>query len=182
MKLIKFVGVNLHGYLNLSVQFNDNLTFLTGINGSGKTSVVRGISSLISPSLLALAHTVHDRMELSIQNEDKILSIWSKRDTDHLYLGSSQPHEELKINLFPEEEFMRPDTKSRVIQYYQELETRFADHAILQLIRSLPTPMILGIDRRSTELFENERMAQRLHRPIRRRDNIFRTSLSASLD
>ena len=64
MKIIRFTGTDLHGYLNLSVNFKDDLTFLTGINGSGKTSVVKGISSLISPSLIALSHTNYTKMEL----------------------------------------------------------------------------------------------------------------------
>jgi len=42
--------------------------------------------------------------------------------------------------------------------------------------------MILGIDRRSRELIETGRVVPRAIRMRRRRENIFRTSLSASLD
>lgn len=78
MRIIRFVGKKLHGYLDVSPKFNKDLTFLTGINGSGKTSVVRGISSLLSPSLVTLAHTVHERMELVIYHNDEEITVWSE--------------------------------------------------------------------------------------------------------
>jgi recombinational DNA repair ATPase RecF len=55
MKLIQFTARDMHGYLNLSFKFNNQLTFLTGINGSGKTSSLNAIVALISPDLRVLA-------------------------------------------------------------------------------------------------------------------------------
>jgi len=98
MRIIKFVGKNLHGYLNLSPEFYPDLTFLTGINGSGKTSVVRGISSLLSPSLVTLAYTIHERMELVIYHNNEEITIWSEMNGDQLILGASKSDEALKIN------------------------------------------------------------------------------------
>lgn len=54
MKIKSFVAEDVHGYLKFNIDFNIDLTFLTGINGAGKTTVVQGISALISPSLLLL--------------------------------------------------------------------------------------------------------------------------------
>ena len=39
MKLIRFKGENIRGYQLQSIDFRDRLTFLIGINGSGKTTV-----------------------------------------------------------------------------------------------------------------------------------------------
>ena len=50
MKLIKFLGKNVRGYLNLNINFREGTTFLIGINGSGKTSVFKLINGLLSPS------------------------------------------------------------------------------------------------------------------------------------
>jgi predicted ATP-binding protein involved in virulence len=182
MRILKFVGKNLHGYLNLSPEFYPDLTFLTGINGSGKTSVVRGISSLLSPSLVTLAYTIHERMELVIYHNNEEITIWSEMNGDQLILGASKSDEALKINVFPEGEFNRPDQSTTILQYYEEQEARNHDHQVLRLIHSLPTPMILGIDRRSRELIQTERVFTRPPRMRRRRENIFRTSLTASLE
>jgi len=182
MRIIRFVGKKLHGYLDVSPKFNQDLTFLTGINGSGKTSVVRGISSLLSPSLVTLAYTVHERMELVIYHNDEEITVWSEMNGEQLILGTSKSDEPLKINVFPEGEFNRPDQATAVVQYYEEQEARNHDHQVMRLIHSLPTPMILGIDRRSRELIQTERIFVRPSRLRRRRENIFRTSLTASLE
>jgi predicted ATP-binding protein involved in virulence len=51
MQLKRFKATAVHGFLNFDISFNEDVTFLTGINGSGKTSVVQSIIALISPSL-----------------------------------------------------------------------------------------------------------------------------------
>ncbi|MEX0999613.1 MAG: AAA family ATPase [Thermodesulfobacteriota bacterium] len=182
MKIIQFKGKDLHGYLDLSVDFNTDLTFITGINGSGKTSVVKGISSLISPSLVALAHTDYSKMELLIEENDRKTTIWSEKSDGQIRIGSSVIGDTLKINLFPEDEIVGPRSKERVIDYYEELEVLNSDHQIMKFIRDLPTPMVLGIDRRTRDLFESDRVISRPRTTKRRRNNIFRTSLSESLD
>lgn len=182
MRILQFKGIGIHGYLNVSPEFNQDLTFLTGINGSGKTSVVRGISALLSPSLLILANTIHERMELHIQHQNDDITIWSSRDAEHLDLGTSETEEHLTINIVPATEYRHADYKRGISEYYEELETRYADHEVMRLIRSLPTPMILGIDRRSRELIDTVRVSSRALHMRRRRENVFRTSLSASLD
>ncbi len=50
MKLKNFSAKNVHGFLNYDISFRDNVTFLIGINGTGKTSVLKLILGLISPS------------------------------------------------------------------------------------------------------------------------------------
>ena len=50
MVIKNFLATNVHGYLNYNINFNERLTFLIGINGTGKTSVLKLILGLISPS------------------------------------------------------------------------------------------------------------------------------------
>jgi hypothetical protein len=121
-------------------------------------------------------------MELRISHQNDQITIWSSRDEEHLTLGTSKAKEALKVNMPPESDSHHPDPRKSVVEYYEEQEARNADHEVLRLIRSLPTPMILGIDRRSRELIDTERVVPRTIRMLRRRENIFRTSLSASLD
>jgi recombinational DNA repair ATPase RecF len=46
MQILRFRATNIHGYLSFDVRFDTKLTFLTGINGSGKTSVIQLIVAL----------------------------------------------------------------------------------------------------------------------------------------
>lgn len=55
MKLIRFKGENIRGYQSHSIDFRDRITFLIGINGSGKTTVLRLLQGLLTPSYLDLA-------------------------------------------------------------------------------------------------------------------------------
>ena len=51
MKIERFVGTSVNGYLHFDVEFFRDLTFLTGINGSGKTSALNSIAALLLPRL-----------------------------------------------------------------------------------------------------------------------------------
>ena len=99
MKVRRFVASKVHGYLNLDVSFNEDLTFLTGINGSGKTTVVRGISALISPSLLALANITYDSMVVELEVDGRQIEIKAKKKDNQLVLSASGANEELVINI-----------------------------------------------------------------------------------
>lgn len=49
MKVSRFFCSKLHGFLDMDVRFNADLNFLTGINGAGKTAVLKTINAMISP-------------------------------------------------------------------------------------------------------------------------------------
>ena len=67
-------------------------------------------------------------------------------------------------------------------EYYNELRARYADNPILNYIESLPTPMYLGLDRRSFS-FERDRsrLGPRVVGRARTSRNIFGRSLEAGL-
>jgi len=54
MRLERFTGESIHGFLNLDIKFFSDLTFLIGINGCGKTTALDAIIALITPSFLSL--------------------------------------------------------------------------------------------------------------------------------
>jgi energy-coupling factor transporter ATP-binding protein EcfA2 len=181
MKINRFVATDVHGYLNFDLHFFPDLNFLTGINGSGKTSVVNGITALISPSVLMLANTTYSRMEIEIIQGGNKISIWSTRDEESIQLGCSETPDSLGIMLFPKDAFEALPTyrvREEQIKYYREQEAVFSSHPVLKLVKSLPTPMFLDIERRIEDM-PNYRMVS--HSVRRRSQNIFSTSLSRSL-
>ena len=62
LKSLSIVG--LHGALTLDVGFNEDITLLVGINGSGKTSVLNVIDWLLKPDLERLALADYDLLSL----------------------------------------------------------------------------------------------------------------------
>ena len=51
MKITRLQAEQVHGYLPIDVQFFDDITFLTGLNGSGKTSSLRLLMAVLTPNL-----------------------------------------------------------------------------------------------------------------------------------
>ncbi len=150
MRIHKFEIVNGHGYLNLSIDFYPDLTFLTGINGSGKTTVVRGLVALLSPSFSELANTLFTRMSVEIENEDLRFQVSAWRNEDEFLVGISSIPEVLRIPIFKRAEFERePHFLERESDFYREVHTSQSKHPVLEFLESLPTPMYLDLERRA---------------------------------
>ncbi|MDH3349866.1 MAG: AAA family ATPase [Desulfobulbaceae bacterium] len=89
MRLIKFEALEVSGSLNFFVEFNKDITFLTGINGSGKTTAIRLMLALITPSLQELDIIPHKRATIHIVLDDQIVSISSESDDDSVKITAS---------------------------------------------------------------------------------------------
>ena len=70
MKLIRFKGENIRGYQLQSIDFRDRLTFLIGINGSGKTTVLRLLQGLLTPSYSDLSQIEFSTISVSFTNRE----------------------------------------------------------------------------------------------------------------
>ncbi|WP_413817670.1 AAA family ATPase [Pseudomonas viridiflava] len=55
MKILSFQAIAVHEFLNFNIDFNDNLNFIAGLNGSGKTTALNLINFLLAPAIEELA-------------------------------------------------------------------------------------------------------------------------------
>ena len=184
MKIEKFVGRSVNGYLNFNIHFFDQLTFVTGINGSGKTSILNSIAALLLPRLDYLAGEYFDEITIQISHNNRSVGLSAKK-TDSVT--------ELTCTLFPESKFQvtgfdDPDSipphriQEHEEEYYRDLLARNAENPILGYIDSLPTPMYLGLDRRSLTLGRDRRpYGGRFVGRTRKARNIFGRSLEIGL-
>ena len=184
MKLVRFTGSGIHGYLKIVVKFYPRLTFITGINGSGKTSALNAIVALISPELSVLAGLQFDELSLEIENNNEHIIVSAVGRDGSVDLSSSSSTEVFSFKKYISDPDLPPSRQYDLeVEHYRDLFTTNAGHPVLKSIAALPTPMFLGLDRRAR--YEDDIVKRSRYqsprgfpRPTR---NVFSTSLARSL-
>jgi predicted ATP-dependent endonuclease of OLD family len=157
MRLNTFKARKVHGYLNYDLEFYPELTFLIGINGSGKTSALKLILGLISPSFQFLNQIDYDYAELicSSNNNEldiKIIARQSKQDNTFTLILESKD-KTFQPGIF--NRYIKPSIRDidnediSVIE--QSLREQFDVHETVSAIRGFATPKFLGLDRKIYE-------------------------------
>lgn len=183
MRIIKFSGEKLNGYLDLDVSFRNDLTFVTGINGTGKTSALNSIVALLMPRLDFLTIQTYTTISIDIENDGISCKLSSRRTPNGAVLQASHiPDAQLELFAMDWDDSASTSRNREMEQgFYREQLARQSTHPILAFIQSLPTPMFLGLDRRALSLDENmHRYARPMYYRNKRR-NIFSQSLSQGL-
>ncbi|WP_316151558.1 AAA family ATPase [Cupriavidus sp. BIC8F] len=155
MKLGYLSAFGVFGYMEIACSFFPDLTFLTGINGAGKTTALRLISALLRPSLKDLDLIPHTRAMLHISDENgKPIVISSSSGPEGTRISIEHIKEDLfYTNLDPRSYRLRNRPEERVEEHYSILEERFSDHPVLNFLRNeVRTPVFLGLDRKNTYL------------------------------
>ncbi|WP_156809291.1 AAA family ATPase [Saccharibacter floricola] len=186
MKIVKFNGSNINGQSDIEVNFHEDITFVVGINGTGKTTVLNFIVSLLMLKFDFLATQNYSLVSICIKHEGKMTTLCSQKIEDGALLFKKGNKEEvLQINAFEWNDFASfRDGKGAESSFYDEQLLQHAHHPIMSFIKQLPTPMYLGLNRRILNTGEDSvrRYGYRnlLGRPKRR--NVFSIPLSQGLD
>lgn len=182
MKLKRFTATNIHGFLKFDIKFFDDLSLLTGINGSGKTSALNAIVALLTPDLASLANLEFTKLRLDVINNESKLSISASKEDERITLSVSSSSDPLSFNVYtPDGELPFSRQVEAEGEHYREVVTFFKDHQVLKTITSLPTPMFLGLDRRA-RFDEEVRRSRAFARPRKSTRSVFGTSLARSLE
>lgn len=145
MRIERLIAEGVHGYLSFDIRFNPRLSFLTGLNGDGKTTALELASSLLGPNLEYLGATEFRTAEVILSGKGNPITVRASRNDNGLQISIStlegtadvSPSElELIINARREGESSSP-----VIRKFQQ-------NSIIQAISELVNPVLLGIDRR----------------------------------
>ena len=177
MKLTKFIGRAVHGYLYFDIDFFSDVTFLHGINGCGKTTALRAIVALLTPEMHWLSATEYDAISISfiIDNEEYEISAQRTPETVRLMFKKGILHLD---DIFSCEEF-KPiddddtDPSSNRVRYQEEkLLSKLRSCKTFSNISQLPTPIFLGLERTTLSFprdrFERSRVWRRSPRAYSR--------------
>ena len=136
----------LHGALNLKVPFNDEITLLVGINGSGKTSVLNVIEWLLKPDMKQLAVASFDELSLSFTDKGTTYVITATK-TDVLVTlnlsGSKAALKPITIKLIRN---VDPEN-NEATERYSQLGPEKHERPMWDLIKSFGKPTAISLDR-----------------------------------
>ncbi|WP_028787949.1 AAA family ATPase [Terrimonas ferruginea] len=157
MKINSFKAGKVHGYLNYDIDFFPDLTFLIGINGSGKTSALKLILGLISPSYHYLNQIDYTFAELICSSKDNekdiVIRAEQSIDQDVFTLRLKSHAGDFEPVVFPR--FVRPEDENYDIEEIslreQSLKELFDLSELTKIIREIATPKFLGLDRKIYE-------------------------------
>jgi len=169
MRLTRLSASDVHGYLPIDVEFDKELTFLIGLNGSGKTSALRLLMGLLTPAVDELAKIEFGRAEVLIQTEVGEVSITAERDQSGLTLRTTNVDGELRVDPSSLEILTAPSRRDE--ERVHPLFRSIMQNNVFVSIRTIATPMFLGLERR---LFQEDRFFESNSENARRRDILIR--------
>ncbi|EJL05884.1 AAA family ATPase [Pseudomonas chlororaphis] len=142
MKLIRFQAGGVHEYLDFDIRFNDDVNFIAGLNGSGKTSALNIIAALLAPSLEDLGKISFGFSVLSVVTDGGMpFSIRAHQIKEHLHVWVEGP------DALSEESIVTPLDELKQSSDHA-VTNKFRLTPVFKFISNLPSPMYLSLDRR----------------------------------
>jgi predicted ATP-binding protein involved in virulence len=102
MKIVKFEVAQLYGFLDLEIEFNDDLTIIVGRNGAGKTSALSLVSDLLRLDVPAVRRFPYNSVKLSlVDNElgEVLVSAYNSSNTRLIKLKIGDAEASLPLDL-----------------------------------------------------------------------------------
>lgn len=156
MKINSINIKKLNNYRDYDINFNNDITFITGINGSGKTSILNMIMNLMTPSLKGLAETSYKYACINFEVNNIDYFIKSEKIDNVITLEASN---ELKYSYRTYEgsvSLFENRTQSNYEDYYRDIINKDSDQEFFSFIKSIPNPSYLSLDRK-TNIIHNSR-------------------------
>lgn len=164
MRLKHFVGKDVRGYMNFDIKFRESVTFLIGINGSGKTTVLKLLSALLEPSYKMLCSI--DFFELTLLceiDEKKTIQIFCRKEKSQMLLK----YDDIDAKIQEEDTFNVSDMSQDLDEHsdiareeFIRNRSTFESSNVVSKIKSIQTPLFLGINRRVIEMSMGEGMVR----------------------
>lgn len=171
MKVIRFVARRVHGHYNFDFEFNPDVTFLVGINGSGKTSALRLMQAAISCDLSTLCAIRFSELHIAVERDRlQKLSIFNEGSSLRFELNGDEAN--TKVLLLSDDERSMYQKSGRLVEYMEEIRLKFLKDAgePFRRFANGPRPLFLGLERRmgryddETFYYPEDEMAMRAMR------------------
>lgn len=157
MRLLEFRARDVYGYLKFDISFNESPIILIGPNGSGKTTSLKLIQALLTPSIKELLSIEFLVAAVILEDQGSVKSISARRIGSNLEIELSSIPEVLKV---PLDILSSIDTGTHDVQPGIEaarvLQFKYSDHPVFRGISEIPAPVFLGLERLAEASEESE--------------------------
>lgn len=136
----------LHGTLNLSVSFNEDVTMLVGINGCGKTSVLNVIDWLLKPNLKRLGLTSYSELVLIFDFQKTRYKLRAHKTPDQAILSIEAEGlnvAPITVDLIPTLDLDSDEAEDA----YDGLGPEKHEIPMWSLLKSFTSPIVITLDR-----------------------------------
>jgi predicted ATP-binding protein involved in virulence len=145
MKITKLRATNVHGYLPINAEFFGDLTFITGLNGSGKTSALRLLMALLTPNINELGAITFSEAEVTVSDNDQDIVVKAVKTPKGIQLQTTAVDGTLRISSSELELLIEAKRRE---ESHSPMQDRYLSDPVYKSIRQMTTPMFLGLDRR----------------------------------
>jgi predicted ATP-dependent endonuclease of OLD family len=163
---------DVHGYIPLDISFDKQLTFLTGSNGSGKTTILKLISAVLQPNFELLNSIKFSSLKIAFTNNQELSCLVLQHGYDiiknnegfywRLFDLKKTSKKEIQELFKKDLEIVFKEDFFRLIPKYQQgifnrdefvairenVHNEFINSTFYQKIQSINNPIHLGIDRK----------------------------------
>ncbi|EOV0084901.1 AAA family ATPase [Vibrio parahaemolyticus] len=151
-----FRGSDVFGYLDFKIDFHKDVSFLVGMNGSGKTTALKLMNALVTPNFKELVKIPFSRISLILNDAGKDIEIWCETEGNEKTLGISGTLESIRFSAFNSvESTFYSHHEEKIDEVVEELNRKFMHHPVIETISKIKSPIFLGLDRRSNEIRNN---------------------------
>lgn len=141
----------MRGYITKKINFRDSITFLIGINGSGKTTVLKLLNGLLKPNLKELVEIEFSYLKIELEdNQSNSTFLYCRKEDDAVRIGFNNRIEEGKYSFDVSRYLLFSKSKESFSLENEELERMYMDFSatkVYTIIRSISMPVILGLNR-----------------------------------
>jgi predicted ATP-binding protein involved in virulence len=167
MRLTKFEGHDIHGYLQFNIDFFSDVTFLHGINGCGKTTALRAMIALLTPEIHWLSATEYKSISIYFVIDGEECVIMSQKTPEMVHLvfkkGLTEQQGSFACEDFKQIEDDDAELSPNRIRYHEErVAAKLRSSEIFNSISQIPTPIFLGLER-TTLSFPGSRLGKSLN-------------------
>lgn len=153
MRINSFTATKVHEYLSIDIDFNDDLSIITGVNGAGKTTAIMLLQAILCPNLKDLLTIPFEKIVLSINHHgaDSVIMVQNIEGMIRITINSiSTPFELPKSS--EDLDYLNYKQNKDGVELNEYLLRNASNHPVIEFIKSLPSPIFIGLERRTDEI------------------------------